>query len=122
MTCTNDTDVPGAAVPEGLVDRLVHFQQWVLPGSPIQQALKDAAAALSALPVKSSDASRLKNEAFLAKGYRIETNEKDKEMRLVFYNERGGKGTVAYMVLESPEAYEFATDVLKNYDRLEGVK
>jgi hypothetical protein len=69
-----------------------------------------------------TDNDRLEDAAYLAKGYRVETDDESKDMRLVLFGERGLKHILGFMVMTAPESYELATCILKNYDRLEGIK
>lgn len=115
------SDAPGAVLPEGLVKRLEYFRQWVLPGSPLEDVLRDAADALRNQPTKQSDAKRLDDPTFQAHGYFIDRADEDKEVRIVFCCKPDQKGVLSYIVLDSPDAYEMAQAILKAYDQLEGV-
>lgn len=54
------------------------------------------------------------------KGYRINMNEEDRAMMIEFYHKKDGP-PIARLVLKSHDAYDFASDVLKKYDILEGI-
>lgn len=68
------------------------------------------------------DRGRLDDPTFCAKGYRTETDDKTKDMRIVFFGDSGQKNILGYMILSAPEAYDMASSILKDYDRLEGIK
>lgn len=68
-----------------------------------------------------SDAQRLNDPAMQARGYRIDTDTDSKTMRIVFFGQHGQTDIRTYMVLDTPESYEMAALILKNYDRLEGI-
>src|SRR3954468_23805605 len=112
------TEASEMIIPEGLIDRLDLFSRETAD-DPRAAAIKEAADVLRALPGKMSDGKRLESELFAAKGYRIDTNLKDKELRIPIYGAVGNKQVLAYLVLTSPEAYEMAQLILKNYDLLE---
>ena len=61
------------------------------------------------------------NEAYQATGYAISLNEESHEMRFSLY-QGDPKNARSFVILESPEAYEMAQVILKNYDTLEGIK
>jgi hypothetical protein len=56
----------------------------------------------------------------IIKGYRINMNEKDRAMMIEFYHTKDGP-PLGRLILKSSDAYEFASDVLKKYDILEGI-
>lgn len=114
--------VPGGIVPEGLVKRLDTMVTWEPADSPRAAALREAADVLRKLPTRFGDAARLEDGRFEAKGYRIDSDDDEKQLRLVFYSTAGQRDVLAYMLLDSAEAYEYATAILKNYDRMEGIK
>lgn len=74
------------------------------------------------IPTRKEDEARLDEEAFAVKSYRVDTCVEEKEMRLCFFGEHGQRRLLGYLTVDSPEAYEFASLVLKNYDKLEGIK
>lgn len=113
---------PGGVVPENLVRDLEKYAAWEPADSPRAVAMRDAAKVLAALPTRQRDADRLDSDAFEVKGYRIDTSAESKDMRIVFFNKVGQKIVLAYLELSSSGAYDFATDVLKRYDVLEGIK
>lgn len=112
----------GGIVPEGLVADLDKFSTWEPADSPRAAAMKLAADTLRKLPTKQSDRARFDNQDFSVKGYRIDTNAEDREMRIGFFHAPGQTQLLGYMHLTSSEAYEFAHTVLKNYDTVEGIK
>ena len=60
--------------------------------------------------------------ALAATGYRLDLNEDSRLLRVVFYTKADGKeNVVGYLVLNSPDAYTFASKVLHQYDILEGI-
>jgi hypothetical protein len=61
------------------------------------------------------------NEAYQATGYRIDLDEESHSMRMVFY-QGDQKNVRSFLLLDSPEAYDMAHNVLKKYDILEGIK
>lgn len=69
-----------------------------------------------------TDTKRLDDPAYCAKGYRVETDDNAKDMRVVFYGDSGAKNVIGWMILTSPEAYDMASTILRNYDRMEGIK
>lgn len=122
---TKQADVtmpPGGTVPENLVRDLLKFAAWEPVESPRATAMREAAAVLAKLPTRQSDDSRLKDKVFAVSGFRIDTSNESKQMRIVFFHKPGNKQVLGYMELESPGAYDFATDVLKYYDQIEGIK
>lgn len=114
--------VIGGVVPEGLVKRLDAMVGWEPADSPRAAAIKEAADVLRHLPTRQSDEKRLDDPLFLAKGYRIDTDDSAKQMRVVVFGEHGNKRVLSYSLLEANEAYEMASAILKNYDTLEGIK
>lgn len=116
------TEMIGGVVPEGLVKRLDTMATWEPDDSPRAAALREAADTLRAWPPKQSDGKRLENPAFEINGYRVDPAENIKQMRIVFYGEHGQKQVLGHLTLDTPEAYEFAALILKNYDALEGIK
>lgn len=113
---------PGGIVPENLCRDLEKFAAWEPADSPRAIAMREAADVLRKLPVRQRDADRIDNSAFAIQSYRIDTDEESKGLRIVFYNLAGQKSILGFMELRSPAAYDFATDVLKNYDQIEGIK
>ena len=109
-------------VPEGLVQRLDTMVGWEPPESPRAAALKEAADVLRKLPTRQTDSDRLKDPLFVVEGYRIDTNTEAKGMRIIFFGEPDDKKVLAVTTLRSSDAYEFAQDILKKYDILEGIK
>lgn len=119
----NDFPASGI-VPEGLVKRLDHILTWEPADSPRGLAIKEAADVLRHMPVKMRDAERMEDSRFAVKSYRVDTSlaEDAKEMRIVMYAEHAQKNVIAVLTFDSVEAYEYAQIVLKNYDKLEGIK
>lgn len=115
------TEMIDGVVPEGLIKRLDSMVNWEPPDSPRAAAIREAADVLRNLPPKQSDAKRLDNLALAIKGYRIDTSEDPKEMRIVFFGLHGQKHVLGYLTFDSSEAYEFASGILRNYDELEGI-
>jgi hypothetical protein len=116
-----DTNPIAGIVPEGLVGRLESFQKWVLPGSPIEDVLKEAADVLRKLPPKLSDKQRLESLTFESNGYRIDSDCKSKTIRIVYFAKHNESGVLAYRLFDSSDAYEFAGRVLKAFDHVEGI-
>lgn len=112
---------PGGIVPEGLVKRLDSMVGWEPSDSPRAVALKEAADVLRNLPKKLSDERRLDDPAFQSRSYRIDTHQESSTMRIVYYGQSGQKEVLAFAVLSTPESYEMAQAILKNYDKLEGI-
>lgn len=113
---------PGGIVPENLCRDLEKFAAWEPADSPRAVAMRDAAKVLASLPTRQRDDDRLDSNAFEIKGYRIDTSDDPKAMRIVFYNLAGQKSVLGYLELSSDGAYNFSSDVLKHYDKLEGIK
>lgn len=113
---------PGGIVPETLCRDLEKFAAWEPADSPRAVAMRDAAKVLATLPTRQRDKDRLDSDAFEIKGYRIDTSDESKAMRIVFFNLVGQKSVLGYLELSSDGAYNFATDVLKHYDQVEGIK
>lgn len=109
-------------VPENLVRELDKMAGWEPADSPRAIAMKQAADVLRDLPTRQTDSQRLDNPLLQAKGYRADTDEENKEARLVFFGDRGQKRVIGYMLLTTPETYDFGTYLLKQYDKLEGIK
>lgn len=109
-------------VPEGLVKRLDHIATWEPADSPRALAIKEAADVLRNMPVRLRDSARIEDPRFAIKSYRIDTSVEAKEMRIVLFAEHGQRNVIGVLTFDSPEAYEYATIVLKNYDKLEGIK
>lgn len=62
------------------------------------------------------------DEKLKATGYRLDLNEESRLLRVVFYTKVDGKEkALGYIVLNSPDAYTFASKVLHKYDILEGI-
>lgn len=51
--------------------------------------------------------------------YRIDDDAKSKCMRIIYVSKTGK--VLGWIVLPSDEAYSFAADILRKYDRLEGL-
>lgn len=113
---------PGGIVPENLVRDLRQFAAWEPSDSPRAEAMLRAADVLSTLPVKQTDSQRIKNDAFAIRGYRIDTSVEAKCMRIVYFHEKGNQGVSGVLELQSNNAYEFAHDILKRYDEVEGIR
>lgn len=52
--------------------------------------------------------------------YRIDTSVKARVMRIRIFK-KGSQEELAWMLLSSEDAYKFASDILRNYDTLEGL-
>ena len=63
----------------------------------------------------------LDDEAFMAKSYRIDIDNQDKTARVVFFREPKQKVVLGYMIMECEEIYYFASALLRDYDKLEGI-
>jgi hypothetical protein len=87
-----------------------------------KSAFKDAADAIRILSKPKKRGSPLRDPALEAHGYGTSLDEEAGEMRLIFYKESGGRGVMGYMHLDGPGCYEVASDLLRQYDILEGVK
>lgn len=59
-------------------------------------------------------------DPFEVNGYRINLNEKTRTMQIVFFHKKDGP-PIARMYARSDDAYNFAHDILKKYDILEGL-
>lgn len=115
-------DTLGGIVPEGLVKRLDTMAGWEPADSPRAAAIREAADVLRTLPTRQSDGVRLHDPHFQSHSYRIDSNKEEGEMRLVIFRNSGQQQVLGYMVMTTPESYELAQVVLKNYDLLEGIK
>ncbi len=113
---------PGGVVPENLCRDLEKFAAWEPADSPRAVAMREAAATLRKMPVVMSDHKRIDDAAFAIQSYRIDTSVESKDMRIVFFNLAGQKTLLGYLEMKAPASYDFATDVLKHYDELEGIK
>lgn len=113
---------PGGIVPETLCRDLEKFAAWEPADSPRAVAMREAAKVLATLPTRQRDKDRLDNDAFEIKCYRIDVSAESKAMRVVFYNIEGQKSVLGYLELSSDGSYNFANDVLKHYDEIEGIK
>lgn len=58
-------------------------------------------------------------EVAQVKGYRIDMDQEKHAMQIVFFDK--DRKALAALPLASPAAYDFAHDVLKKYDILEGI-
>lgn len=63
----------------------------------------------------------LDNPMLRATGYRVQTDEDSKEMRISFFH-GAEKNIIAWMILPTPEVYGLAERCLQCYDKLEGIK
>lgn len=66
--------------------------------------------------------SKLKDERFQIHRYGTQTNDEKKTGRIIFYGDETDKSIIGFMLFESPdEMYDFASQILKGYDALEGL-
>ena len=61
------------------------------------------------------------NEAYQATGYRFDLNEENHQIRMVFY-QGDQKNVRSFLLMDSPELYDMAHNMLKKYDIIEGIK
>lgn len=116
------TELPGAQVPENLVRDLEKMATWEPKESPRAAAMLEAADVLRHLPVRQSDEARIDSPALRFKGYQMHSNVTRKIMRIVCFGKEAQRDVRGYFELDPTEAYEFAHTILKNYDKLEGIK
>jgi hypothetical protein len=107
--------------PAKVIADLTKFAEWEPADSPRAITMRDAALALSQLAPRQAGQDPLQDPALHAKSYRIETHPATKELRLAVFRESGHKGVLGYLVLASPEIYDLGTELIKTYDRLEGI-
>lgn len=120
---TAQTEIPVAGiVPEGLVKRLDHIATWEPADSPRAIAIKEAADTLRNMPVRMRDSARIEDERFRVKSYRIDASVEGKELRIVLFADHNQKNVCGVLTFDSTEAYEYAQLILKNYDKIEGIK
>lgn len=109
-------------IPKGLIRDLEKFAALAPSGAPQATAMRDAACLLKFIRTGQTDSKRLDDEQYELKGYRIDTDPKLKQMRIVFFGKPAQRDVRGYMELSTNEAYEFSGYLLKNYDTLEGIK
>jgi hypothetical protein len=100
---------------------LTKFADWEPADSPRAIAMRDAAEWMRQFAPRHGADDPLDDPALQARSYAIETHAPTKTMRFSIYRENGQKGLLGYTILESPEIYELGTDLIKRYDKLEGI-
>ena len=103
---TADLDTQISLAPEG-------------PACDAMRAARDALRDLQRrLPFARDEA--IEDPGLEATGYKTEFDVPQHEMRIAFY--RGAERNVlAWMILKSPEVYDFGTHMIRKYDDLEGI-
>lgn len=104
--------------PAQVIAALTKFADWEPLDSPRAKAMRDAALTLRQLAPQSGD----EDAELQAKGYSVETHKPTKELRLAIFKDRDQKALLGYLILESPEIYDLGTELIKHYDKLEGIE
>jgi hypothetical protein len=66
------------------------------------------------------NAVRINDTAYLSNVCRIDEHVEAKQVRLVYFSKDTGE-VLAWTILRSDEAYEFAHDILRKFDIIEGI-
>lgn len=102
---------------KAIITELEKFADWEPKDSPRALAMRSAATALRQL-----SGGAIEDPSLQAKSLSIEVEPDTKELRLAIYREHKQEGLLGYLILETPEVYDLGTDLLKRYDKLEGIK
>lgn len=99
---------------------LEKFAGWEPRESPRAAAMHEAAGLLRLLGPRPKHV--LDDPNFQARGYQIDMDTRNHQLRLSFFRERQQKGPLGFIILEAPEIYDLGRDLIKHYDNLEGIK
>jgi|SRR5579864_5185218 len=107
--------------PAQVIADLDKFVGWEADGSPRVAIMREAAALLRRFAPKAGG-DPLEDPDYQARSYRLDTDKREKQLRICFFRDHRQKGPLGYLVLETPEIYSLGTDLIKHYDSLEGIK
>jgi|ERR1700726_2496128 len=105
--------------PAKVIADLTKFADWEPADSPRAIAMRNAVLTLSQLAPRQAGQDPLIDPTLHAKNYSVEAHPATKEVRLAIFRE--GR-VLGYLVLASPEIYDLGTELIKNYDKLEGIE
>lgn len=93
-----------------------------LPDDPRSAAMQSAAAMLRQLAPRQNDIDPLEDPALQAHCYRTDTEPSTKQVRILFFRDRKEECLLGYTIMDTPEVYDMASALMRQYDKLEGIK
>lgn len=99
---------------EKIIADLAKYAGWEAADSPRAATMREAALVLQQLTPNGGY-----NEMLAGDRYSTATHEGDRQMRLTLCKK---DKILAYIVLEAEEIYELGKNMLKTYDKLEGIE